>query len=179
VNGIVEQTRLRVRCAVAGSLLALAACTSEPPAPAAPPAASPPAAPAETGATASVAPKPIKAETGLASYYSRRFDGKETAGGDTFRNEELVAAHPNLPLGTIVRVVNLEADRAVEVEITDRGPSAENRREGVIIDVSQAAAARLGMKKDGRVKVRVEVLELGDQRHKPMPEVKRKQKSAG
>jgi rare lipoprotein A len=60
-----------------------------------------------------------------------------------------------------VRVNNLENGEAVDVRITDRGASAQNRKEGVIIDVSQAAATRLKMKKDGRVKVRVDVLEWG------------------
>jgi rare lipoprotein A len=155
----------RVFCLCA---FALGGCSSEPPV----------GENAPTGATSAPAKErqartPLKSETGLASFYSRRFDGKETAGGETFRNHELVAAHPSLPLGTLVKVTNLEADRAVEVEITDRGPAAENRREGVIIDVSQAAAARLGMKKDGRVKVRVDVLKLGEDDHKPLPPVKK------
>ena len=112
-----------------------------------------------------------KTETGLAPYYSRRFEGKTTAGGERFRNAELVAAHPTYPLGTMVRVTNLETGGSVEVRITDRGASAENRREGVIIDVSQAAASRLKMKKDGRVRVRIEVLEWGKEEHKALPDV--------
>jgi rare lipoprotein A len=105
-------------------------------------------------------------QKGLASYYSRHFDGKQTASGDTFDNDELVAAHRTLPLGSKVRVTNLENGRSVVVRITDRGASAENRREGVIIDVSQAAAKRLQMKKDGRVRAKVEVLEWGDDSRK-------------
>jgi rare lipoprotein A len=101
-------------------------------------------------------------QTGLASFYARRLDGKETASGDTFRNDELVAAHPHYPFGTRVRVTNLENGESVVVRITDRGASKANRREGVIIDLSQAAAARLKMKKDGRTRVRVQVIEWGD-----------------
>lgn len=97
-------------------------------------------------------------QTGLASYYARNTHGKETASGETHDNTELVAAHPTLPFGTRVRVTNLENDRSVVVRITDRGPSRQNRQEGVIIDVSRAAADRLDMKEDGRVKVRMEVL---------------------
>lgn len=108
-------------------------------------------------------------QTGLASYYSRRFDGKKTAGGERFSNDEMVAAHRTLPLGTLVRVHNLENGESVDVRITDRGASRANRREGVIIDVSQAAATKLKMKKDGRVKVRVEVLEWGDDTKAPKP----------
>jgi rare lipoprotein A len=100
--------------------------------------------------------------TGLASFYARRLDGKQTASGDSFSNDELVAAHPRYPFGTRVRVTNLENDTSVVVRIVDRGASKANRREGVIIDLSQAAAARLKMKKDGRVRVRVEVLEWGN-----------------
>ncbi|HET7157660.1 MAG TPA: septal ring lytic transglycosylase RlpA family protein [Burkholderiales bacterium] len=112
--------------------------------------------------------KASKTQTGFASFYSRRFDGKRTAGGETFDNRELVAAHRTYPLGTRARVTNLENDTSVEVVINDRGPSKQNRREGVIIDVSQAAAARLRMKKDGRVKVRVDVLEWGKDDTKPL-----------
>jgi rare lipoprotein A len=151
----------------AALVLALPSCSSEPP-----PSVGAQASAAKTMKdktdTHSVAAKPIKTEIGLASYYSRRFDGKETAGGQPFRNDELVAAHRSLPLGTLVRITNLETDSSVELEITDRGPSAQNRREGVIIDVSQAAAAKLGMKKDGRVKVRVDVLKLSKDSHKAL-----------
>jgi rare lipoprotein A len=115
-----------------------------------------------------------QSETGLASFYSRRLEGKETASGDTFRNNELVAAHPSHPFGTRVRVTNLENGSSVVVRITDRGASRANRREGVVIDVSQAAAAQLKMKKDGRVRVRLEVLEWGKDEGKPLPDVSKK-----
>ncbi|MES2562395.1 MAG: septal ring lytic transglycosylase RlpA family protein [Pseudomonadota bacterium] len=112
-------------------------------------------------AASSTESKASKTQTGLASFYSRRFDGKRTAGGDTFDNKELVAAHRTYPFGTRARVTNLKNNASVEVVINDRGPSKQNRREGVIIDVSQAAATHLKMKKEGRVKVRVDVLEWG------------------
>ncbi len=98
-------------------------------------------------------------QTGLASFYSRAFEGEETASGETFDNREMVAAHPSYPLGTVVRVTNLEKGGAADVRIHDRGPSEANRSEGVIIDLSRAAAERIGMVKDGRCRVRVEVLE--------------------
>jgi rare lipoprotein A len=120
---------------------------------------------------------PIKSEIGLASYYSRRFDGKTTASGQTFSNDEFVAAHASLPLGTLVRITNLDTDVSAELQIIDRGPSKQNRREGVIIDVSQAAARKLQMKKVGRVKVRLEVLKLGDDMHQPLQKVTEKQKA--
>ena len=117
--------------------------------------------------------KATRTETGLASYYGRRFEGRQTASGEKFSNQDLSAAHPSHPLGTKVRVTNLENGTSVIVRINDRGASAQNRREGVIIDVSQAAADRLEMKKEGRVRVRVAVLEWGEDYHPPLAEVKR------
>jgi rare lipoprotein A len=102
-------------------------------------------------------------KTGLASYYHRSFEGQETASGETFSNKEMTAAHPDYPLGTICRITNLEKDSAVaEVRISDRGPTKSNQNDGVIIDLSRAAAKQLGMIRDGRVKVKVEVLEWGN-----------------
>ena len=112
-------------------------------------------------------PQPVKeAQTGLASFYGREFQGEQTASGETFDQRKLIAAHPSYPLGTMVRVTNLEKEGAVEVRIADRGPTQENRAEGVIIDLSQAAAERLAMVKDGRTRVRVEVLEWGEGQQK-------------
>ena len=103
---------------------------------------------------------------GLASYYGRGFEGQETASGEIFRSEKLVAAHPTYPLGTFARVTNLEKPAVVYVRIIDRGPTDENVAEGVIIDLSKGAAKRLGMVKDGRVRVKVEVLQWGNnERH--------------
>lgn len=72
----------------------------------------------------------------------------------------MVAAHMSYPMGTIVRVVNLESGNSVEVRVIDRGASGRNQ-EGSIIDLSRAAAERLGMVQEGRMRVRVEVLEWG------------------
>jgi rare lipoprotein A len=111
-------------------------------------------------------PDARKTEFGLASYYSRRFQGKDDALAQTFRNDELVAAHARHPLGTKVRVTNLHNGRSVVVRITDRGASSANRDENVIIDLSQAAASRLKMKQDARTRVRVKVLEWGEDQHR-------------
>lgn len=105
-------------------------------------------------------------QTGLASYYGRGFEGQETASGEVFRSRELVAAHPSYPLGTVARITNLEAGSRVEVRIIDRGPTAENVAEGVIIDLSKGAAEKLGMVQDGRVQVKVEVLQWGTNEYK-------------
>ena len=104
--------------------------------------------------------------TGLASYYGRSFEGKETASGEIFDKEEMVAAHPSYPLGTVTRITNLEKGGSVDVRIIDRGPTEENVAEGVIIDLSKGAAQKLGMVKEGRVKVKVEVLKWGDDTRK-------------
>ena len=105
-------------------------------------------------------------QTGLASYYGRGFQGKETASGETFNSQEMVAAHPSYPLGTVARVTNLEQNTVINVRIIDRGPTEENTREGVIIDLSKGAAEKLGMIKEGRVRVKVEVLEWGNNERK-------------
>ena len=93
-------------------------------------------------------------QTGEASWYGPKFHGKTTASGETYDQEALTAAHASLPFGSKVRVTNLSNGKSVEVEITDRGPFAENR----IIDVSRAAAKALEMKDSGTTKVRVEPL---------------------
>ena len=76
----------------------------------------------------------------------------------------LVAAHPSLPFGSIVRVTNLENKRAVIVQIVDRGPAESVRAGGVIIDLSRATAERLDFIRAGRAKVRLEVLKRGSGR---------------
>jgi rare lipoprotein A len=113
-----------------------------------------------------VEPEIKETKSGLASFYSRSFEGQKTASGETFKNKELMAAHPTYPLGTVCRVTNTENAAVVEVRIADRGPTKENVAEGVIIDLSQAAARKLGMMKDGRVAVKVEVLEWGNDERK-------------
>jgi len=93
-------------------------------------------------------------ETGVASYYHNRFHGRRTASGEIFNNNKYTAAHRRLPLGTRVRVTNLENKRSVVVRINDRGPYARKR----IIDLSRRAARDLGFLKKGLVKVKLEVL---------------------
>ncbi|MGH7804108.1 MAG: septal ring lytic transglycosylase RlpA family protein [Candidatus Binatia bacterium] len=105
-----------------------------------------------------------KTEEGLASFYGRAFQGKKTASGVRFDADELTAAHPSHPSGTILRVTNLENSRAIEVRVTDRGPTRPNRREGVVIDLSRAAAKRIGLTDEGRARVRVEVVKPGRKR---------------
>ena len=93
-------------------------------------------------------------ETGIASYYHNRFHGRRTASGEIYRSNKYTAAHRRLPLGTRVRVTNLDNKRSVEVRINDRGPYARKR----IIDLSRKAAKDLGFLEKGLAKVKIEVL---------------------
>ncbi len=93
-------------------------------------------------------------ETGLASWYGPGFDGKPTANGEMFDARALTAAHPTLPLPSLVQVVNLENDREVVVRVNDRGPFVADR----LVDVSEAAAERLGFRDAGEVRVRLRYL---------------------
>lgn len=91
-------------------------------------------------------------QQGKASYYARGFHGEETASGETFDQNELVAAHKTLPFGTRVKVTNLDNGKQVTVRIVDRGPFEPGR----IIDLSRVAAARLDLLEDGIVDVKIE-----------------------
>lgn len=100
-------------------------------------------------------------EVGIASWYGPGFHGRPTASGERYDQNALTAAHPTLPLGTWARVTNLANGRQVVVRINDRGPFVRGRR----IDLSRAAARRLGMLGAGTAAVRIEpLLEAGGPR---------------
>lgn len=101
-----------------------------------------------------------RVQHGLASYYGPGFHGEETASGEIFDQREMVAAHRSLPLGTVIRVTNLENKRQVVVRVIDRGPYGRNFRRGTIVDLSKGAARRLGFIRDGLVRVRLEVVRV-------------------
>ena len=103
-----------------------------------------------------------KIQFGLASWYGPGFHGEETASGEIFDQSEMVAAHRTLPLGSVIRVTNLENGRRVTLRVIDRGPYGRNYRNGTIVDVSRGAARRLGFIKDGLVRIRLEVMRLPD-----------------
>ncbi len=92
--------------------------------------------------------------SGMASWYGPGFDGNYSASGEIFNASELTAAHPNLPFGTLVRVVNMDNNQSVVVRINDRGPYAHGR----VIDISTAAANVIGLVSSGVAPVRLEVL---------------------
>lgn len=90
-------------------------------------------------------------QIGVASWYGRKFHGRKTASGQRYDMYAMTAAHPTLPTGTRVKVTNLENRRSVIVTINDRGPFAKSR----IIDLSFAAAKKLGFTEQGTTRVRV------------------------
>ncbi len=104
----------------------------------------------------SMVPGPVTVTTGTASWYGPGFDGKTTASGEKFNQNNLTAAHRTLPFGTIVRVKCLKNGRTVDVRINDRGPFTQGR----IIDLSKAAAAQIGLIERGIGPVEIRVLSL-------------------
>ncbi|MDJ0782044.1 MAG: septal ring lytic transglycosylase RlpA family protein [Desulfosarcinaceae bacterium] len=94
-------------------------------------------------------------QRGIASWYGKAFHGRKTSNGETYNMYGLSAAHKTLPLGTWVRVRNLENDRSLELRINDRGPFVRGR----VIDLSYGAAKKLGVVGPGTAKV--EVVALG------------------
>ena len=93
-------------------------------------------------------------QTGVASYYAHKHDGRRTASGELFDMEAMTAAHRTLPFGTRVKVTNLRNGRSVVVRINDRGPFLKNR----VIDLSYAAAQELHMITRGTAKVQLDIL---------------------
>jgi len=100
--------------------------------------------------------------TGVASWYGEDFHGKLTANGETYDMHDLTAAHKTLPLGTVLRVTNLDNGKSVKVRINDRGPYIEGR----MIDLSFAAAKKLGFSHLGTARVKLQVIKFGDNAYK-------------
>jgi len=100
----------------------------------------------------------LEIKTGVASFYSEKFEGRKTSSGEIFNKDDLTAAHLKYPFNSIVRVINLLNGRSVIVRINDRKPDFNGR----IIDVSLGAAKKLGMLKNGITEVRLEVLKWGN-----------------
>ena len=95
-----------------------------------------------------------RSEVGLASWYGEPHHGRPTASGEIFDMTRLTAAHRTLPLGTRLRVVNLENGRTVRVRVNDRGPYVDGR----VLDLSREAARALDMVERGVVPVKLEIL---------------------
>jgi peptidoglycan lytic transglycosylase len=108
----------------------------------------------------STPPKPIKTWVGNASWYGPEFNGRKTADGERFDAESLTAAHPHLPFGSLVRIVNPRNGKFEVVRINDRGPYQEGRE----IDVSYRVARKLGLIHSGVSQVRLELMQLPERR---------------
>ncbi|MBI9105012.1 MAG: septal ring lytic transglycosylase RlpA family protein [Spirochaetales bacterium] len=107
-------------------------------------------------------------ETGMASWYGGKFQGRQTASGEIFDTNLMTAAHKTLPFGTIVKVVNLDNELETTVKINDRGPFVTGR----IIDLSRAAADEIKMVGAGVARVQISVVSTparGETSHKNVP----------
>ena len=104
--------------------------------------------------------KPIKSWVGNASWYGPEFNGRKTANGEHFDAESLTAAHPILPFGSLVRIVNPRTGQFEIVRINDRGPYQEGRE----IDVSYRVARKIGLIHSGVSQVRLELMQLPERR---------------
>jgi len=106
---------------------------------------------------------PFESVEGVASYYARRFEGRRTTSGHRYNPEKMTAAHQSLPLGTVVRVVNPASKQEVHVTINDRcAPRSYH-----FIDLSRAAAKKIGLWGKGKIKV-VIIPILEDKLEKPV-----------
>lgn len=114
----------------------------------------------EASIPASLRPQPLSSHTlpqtevGVASWYGLERQNRPTASGESFDMNKLTGAHRRLPLGTVVRVTNLRNLKTTQLRINDRGPRSPRR----LIDLSRAAARRLGFLNAGLALVQVEVL---------------------
>jgi rare lipoprotein A len=99
-------------------------------------------------------PEPGYSENGTASWYGQDFQGRRTASGETFDQDALTAAHPTLPIPSLVQVTNLDNGREVIVRVNDRGPFAHGR----LIDLSRGAARVLDFETQGQARVHVRYL---------------------
>jgi rare lipoprotein A len=102
-----------------------------------------------------------RVQVGIASYYGSKFHKKRTANGEIFNMYKISAAHKTYPLGTKVKVTNLENGKSIKLIINDRGPFAKSR----ILDLSYKAARKLDFVNQGTTKVRIEVIRLGDNKY--------------
>ena len=95
-------------------------------------------------------------ESGMASWYGGKFQGRKTANGEFFDTNKLTAAHKTLPFNTVVEVTNIKNNQTVTVRINDRGPFIEGR----VIDLSRAAADEIDMTKTGIAHVELKIISL-------------------
>jgi len=97
-----------------------------------------------------------KSFTGVASWYGKPFHGRKTANGERYNMYKISAAHKKLPLGTVLRVKNLDNGKIIYVRVNDRGPYVKGR----VLDLSYAAAKELDFINNGHTKVKAWVMKL-------------------
>lgn len=116
--------------------------------------------------TAPVPATPPQNLYGIASWYGEEFAGRTTANGEIFDPSSLTAAHRTLPFGTVLDITNPKTIQTVRVRVNDRGPYIGNR----IIDLSYAAAQKIGLIEPGIGEVEIKVVRLGSgEREPPAP----------
>jgi rare lipoprotein A len=119
------------------------------------------------GCATTRAPRPVPdVLEGVASWYGEEFAGRTTANGEIFDPTLLTAAHRTLPFGTVLDITNPETNKTVRVRVNDRGPYIGGR----VIDLSYAAAEKIGLVEPGIGKVRIDVVKVGSgEREPPAP----------
>jgi rare lipoprotein A len=158
------------------ALCALAGCGHHekvvayaPPPPALPPAGQPASSPSYNAGTRPAPPaeqpysdeasidgrQPIYSEVGRASWYGPNYNTHRAANGDVYDQEGISAAHRTLPMGSLIRVTNLQTGQSAVMHVTDRGPFVPDR----VIDLSVGAAKRIGVWRPGTAQVRIDVYE--------------------
>jgi rare lipoprotein A len=104
--------------------------------------------------------QPVSFETGKATYYARKFQGRRTASGERYDMHAYSAAHRTLPFGAYVRVTNVVTGQSVIVRINDRGPYVKDR----VIDLSFAAATLIHLQRSGSARVKLERISADEAR---------------
>lgn len=107
--------------------------------------------------------KPVFRDTGYASYYANKFEGRKTANGERYRKNLFTAAHRKLPFGTLLKVTNPQNGKWVIVRINDRGPHHKKRK----IDLSYRAAKHLGIISSGKGVLKVYMEEVPQMKPSP------------
>lgn len=113
--------------------------------------------------------KHISKQKGKASFYADKFEGRKTASGEKFHQNDFTAAHRSLPFGTWVKVTNLDNKKAVIVRINDRGPFVKGR----IIDLSKSAAKEIGNLNQGVFSVKIKVYKKDQKAFREMRKIKK------
>ncbi|HEX5235605.1 MAG TPA: septal ring lytic transglycosylase RlpA family protein [Silvibacterium sp.] len=109
----------------------------------------------DSGVTEAPASQPIYTEVGMASWYGPPYDKRRGANGEIYDQNAVTAAHRTLPMGSLIRVTNLQTGQSAMMRITDRGPFVPDR----VIDLSEGAAKTVGVWRPGIARVRIDVYE--------------------